>query len=143
MEEGPLSPSGEIVDEVLLFSLLFPLCYCNLRAPVRDVISCTDASEEGGAAGEASRFVDHLKSDAALRLEDFWQKISEESTGPHFLLPYVIYARKNGTSTILGFMIAVDYVDQDFVLWNVCFRMKTIAKVVMLPFLGPGFKNSL
>ena len=44
-------------DEILLAGLLAPLAFTNLRAPLREMISVTDASEQGGAAGEATRFV--------------------------------------------------------------------------------------
>ena len=44
-------------DEILLAGLLAPLTFTNLRAPLREIISVTDASEQGGTAGEATRFV--------------------------------------------------------------------------------------
>eukprot|EP00971_Amphidinium_carterae_P160513 3182132-Amphidinium_carterae.1 len=52
-ESGPLdaveSPDSEhIVEEVLVFGALLPLCYTNLRASVADHITCSDASEWGG-----------------------------------------------------------------------------------------------
>ena len=40
--------SGGALDEIVWCSLLLPLCYTNLRAPLRKVISCSDASEKGG-----------------------------------------------------------------------------------------------
>ena len=48
---------NEVRDEVLVAGLLTPLAFSNLRAPLRPIISCSDASEQGGAAAEASRFV--------------------------------------------------------------------------------------
>ncbi len=45
-----------VFSELLLGALLAPMAFCNLRAPIRSMISITDASEQGGAAGEASHF---------------------------------------------------------------------------------------
>jgi hypothetical protein len=45
-----------VCDEMLLGALLAPMGFSNLRAPIRNSISITDASEQGGAAGEAATF---------------------------------------------------------------------------------------
>ena len=84
LEKGPLAPAAEVLDEVMAFACLIPMCYSNLRAPLRDVISCTDASEEGGAAGEASHLIKQLTSSSSQKLKDFWQMVSEESSSSRF-----------------------------------------------------------
>ena len=60
-----MAPSIDVVDEVLLFTILLPLRYSNLRAKMRPKLSCTDASEEGGASGEAKHFLSSLTGTAA------------------------------------------------------------------------------
>ena len=53
----------EVRDEVLLAGLLAPMAFSNLRCPLRETVSITDASEHGGAAGEASKFVRALSKE--------------------------------------------------------------------------------
>ena len=52
-------------DEVLLAGLLAPMAFANLRAPLRKVISVSDASENGGSAGEAVAFSSALSKKVA------------------------------------------------------------------------------
>ena len=61
--EEPLP--NAVRDEVLLAGLLMQLATCNLRAPLRNSISISDASEFGGASAEAKRFV--AATDSKLR----------------------------------------------------------------------------
>ena len=55
LSEEPLP--NAVRDEVLLAGLLMPLATTNLRAPLREKMSISDASEFGGASAEASHFV--------------------------------------------------------------------------------------
>ena len=48
---------NEVRDEILVAGLLLPLAFTNLRAPLRQTNPITDASEYGGAAAEATRFI--------------------------------------------------------------------------------------
>ena len=79
---SPRPPSRASFDEVLVFTSLLPLCYTNLRAPLRRTLSCTDASEEGGGACEAKLFVPQLDRAAAAKVEACYAKIAEESALP-------------------------------------------------------------
>ena len=65
-------------DEVLLGALLAPLAFSNLRAPLRPVISVTDASEQGGAAGEATRFKGNGGSQAGRQTADLSMNVVEQ-----------------------------------------------------------------
>lgn len=76
---GVRAPSLSAFGEVLLFSMLLPLTFTNLRAPVRGIISATDASEDGGAASEATRFLPVLEASAANALEAKWGNLAEAS----------------------------------------------------------------
>ena len=59
--------SGTVGDELVLAALLAPLAGTNLRAPIRDGISISDASEEGVGSAVSSSFVQQLSSaDAAF-----------------------------------------------------------------------------
>ena len=49
-----------VVVELLCAIALVPAAYACLRTPMRQVISCSDASETGAAAGEAAAFHAHL-----------------------------------------------------------------------------------
>ena len=49
-------------DEVLLGGIVSALFVSDLRARVRRYMSCSDASEEGGCAAEASSSGHHLKA---------------------------------------------------------------------------------
>ena len=48
---------------------LLPLAFTDLRAKIRDVISCSDASEEGGGAAEARAFEEALAPQRAEQQE--------------------------------------------------------------------------
>ena len=54
-------------NEVLLAGLLAPMAFANLRAPLRKVISVSDASEQGGSAGEAVAFGNALCKKVAAK----------------------------------------------------------------------------
>ena len=64
LAETPGSPWAESVDEILAFAALLPLAFANLRAPCRRTISCSDASEHGGGAGEAKNFCHSARTTA-------------------------------------------------------------------------------
>ena len=55
LKEDPLPNAAR--DEILVAGLLVPLATTNLRAPLREMLSISDASEFGGSAGEASHFI--------------------------------------------------------------------------------------
>ena len=68
----------QVLDEILLGFLLTPMAFSNLRAPVRPVISVTDASEEGGAAGESSSFLPEVGTKVGIKADNLLMNISEE-----------------------------------------------------------------
>ena len=74
-----LQPPAAVVDEVLVFCSLLPLCFSNLRAPIWSEISCSDASERGGGAGIASRFTGMFAPGVADRAEASAAVLVEES----------------------------------------------------------------
>ena len=49
-----LSPTPDSVDEIVLLSCLLPLCVSNLRAPFRQLLSASDASNSGASVCEAT-----------------------------------------------------------------------------------------
>ena len=49
---------AECRDEIILSALLAPLAFTNLRAPLREWVSITDASEQAGGSAEAFAFVE-------------------------------------------------------------------------------------
>ena len=57
-DEESHPPTHSVLDEVLAGALMSALFCSDLRAQIRRTISSTDASEEGGGAAEASRFVE-------------------------------------------------------------------------------------
>ncbi|CAK0806602.1 unnamed protein product, partial [Prorocentrum cordatum] len=82
LERGPAPPSEVVLDEVLLMVMLLPLAYSNLRAPVRQGLSCTDASEEGGAACEASAFTQAVDQKSSDTICSHFANLVEESGRP-------------------------------------------------------------
>ena len=70
---------ADVRDEIIVAALLSPLSFCNLRAPIRPCISISDASEEGGAAGEAVSFVSALDRSAIKSREDGIARDLEEA----------------------------------------------------------------
>ena len=50
--EKSLPLPDDVRDEVVLAALLAPMAYANLRSPLKETLSITDASEQGGAAGK-------------------------------------------------------------------------------------------
>ena len=73
-------PSSTVRDEMLIAALLIPMAFSNLRAPMRSTISISDASEEGGAAGEAVKFTSHVGEAAAKEYDDLSLNKAEEWT---------------------------------------------------------------
>lgn len=69
----------DVIDEMLCFCGILPLCYTNLRAPIRPKISISDASEQGGGAAEATHFTELLDPRKAKEAEDWFANICEES----------------------------------------------------------------
>ena len=58
--------------------LFSPLAFANLKHPLRLTISVTDASEEGGAAGEATKLVNTIGAKISRQVEDLLMNKSEE-----------------------------------------------------------------
>ena len=58
-------------------------CFANLRCKVRNIISCSDASEHGGAAAEASRFGSALSPETCTFADDWKSPLAEESYNIH------------------------------------------------------------
>ena len=56
LDKKEASPWGSVFDEVLCFTILLPMAFTNLRAPIDEVISCSDASLGGGGVAIASHF---------------------------------------------------------------------------------------
>ena len=79
LESGSQPPPAEVLDEVLLFSFLLPFAFANLRAPLRETLSATDASESGGAACEAKTFRASMEDGKGNEVEAFRQTLAEES----------------------------------------------------------------
>ena len=80
LAETPRPAWAESVDEVLLFAALLPLAYTNLKAQCRKYVSCTDASEKGGAAAEAKHFVNALDQPAGAVVDDVLASVLEEGS---------------------------------------------------------------
>ncbi|CAK0814125.1 unnamed protein product, partial [Prorocentrum cordatum] len=72
-------PPDDVLAEVLVGGLLLPMAFVNLRAPVRPLIKCSDASEEGAGAAVASSFVDALAPGVGGQAEDWAAGEAEES----------------------------------------------------------------
>ncbi len=64
---------------MLLVALLAPMAFCNLRAQVRPNNSISDASEDGGAAGEAGAFLPYLNPEVGNAFQEFQVRGSEGS----------------------------------------------------------------
>ena len=79
LQECPREPWRECVDEVLIFMSLLPLLFCNLRAQIRKTISCSDASNQGGGAAEASRFLSKLSAQGRARANDVVARLVEDN----------------------------------------------------------------
>ena len=77
----------DVRDEILVAALLSPLSFSNLRAQIRSSISISDASEDGGSAGEASKFVDAIDRKAGQVGEDCALNHLEESYDSSPFLP--------------------------------------------------------
>ena len=55
---GDVSPSKDVIDEVMIMCTLSVVAETCLRATISPVISCTDASPTGGGSGVATQFKD-------------------------------------------------------------------------------------
>ncbi|CAK0819451.1 unnamed protein product, partial [Prorocentrum cordatum] len=79
VENEASAPDVSRGDEILGAAILAPLMFTNLRAPVRAAVSCSDASEAGGGAAEATDFVDSLGREFECQAEALVAKRAEES----------------------------------------------------------------
>ena len=70
---------GESLDELLLFSALLPLALTNLKKQCRRHLSCSDASERRGGAGESKSFVNVLEQLASVVVDDTMAALLKES----------------------------------------------------------------
>ena len=57
---GDVTPSKDVMDEVMVMATLSVVAETSLRATVSPVISCTDASPTGGGSGVATKFKDKV-----------------------------------------------------------------------------------
>ena len=73
-----------VVDEMILGALLIPFAGSNLRAPIRNKISCSDASEQGGAAAESSSFISGLCRSTSESADDWHTSLIEKSLHSSF-----------------------------------------------------------
>ena len=80
LAETPGPAWRESVDEILVFAALLPLAFTNLKAECRRYVSCSDASENGGAAAEAKHFVNALEQPAAAVVDDTLALMLEEGS---------------------------------------------------------------
>ena len=67
-----------VLDETLMGALLTLCAGTNLRAPIRDKLSCSDAPEQGGAAAESSSFISGLCRSTFDSAEDWHSNMIEE-----------------------------------------------------------------
>ena len=77
---GKLVMPPDVSDEVLVACSLLPLAAASLRAPLRQYLSISDASEDGGFAAVAYRFTTHLDKPYAAELLDRTANVNEESS---------------------------------------------------------------
>ena len=70
----------DVADELLVACSLLPLAAASLRAPLRQYLSISDASEDGGAAAVAYSFTTHLDKPYAAELLDRTANVNEESS---------------------------------------------------------------
>ena len=68
-----------VVDELMVGAILSPFAFASLRCKVRSVISCSDASEHGGAAAEACRFSAALSPETCTFADGWKSSLAEES----------------------------------------------------------------
>ena len=72
----------DVYDEILVAALLAPLAQTNLRAEVRRTISMSDASEQGGAAAEATRLRASISQGRAQAAEEVQMNVLERELAP-------------------------------------------------------------
>ena len=68
-----------VMDELMIGAILVPSAFANLRCKVRSVISCSDASEHGGAAADATRSSSALSPETCTFADDWKSSLAEES----------------------------------------------------------------
>ena len=78
----PCPESG--MDDMILGALLIPFAGTNLRAPIRNNISCPDAPGQGGAAAESSSFISGLCRSTSESADDWHSSLTEESLHSSF-----------------------------------------------------------
>ena len=71
--------SESVLDEMIVGALLILFAGTSLRAPIRNKISCSDASEQGGAAAESSSFISGLCRSISESADDLHSSLIEES----------------------------------------------------------------
>ena len=78
-----MSLPTSVIDELMIGARLSPFVVANLRCKVRSIISCSDASERGGAAAEASRFSAALSPEVCTFADGWKSSLAEESSNIH------------------------------------------------------------
>ena len=73
-----------VLDEMVVGALLIPFAGTSLRAPIRNKISCSDASEQGGAAAESSSFMSGLRRSTSETVDDWHSSLTEEGLHSSF-----------------------------------------------------------
>ena len=68
-----------VLGVMIVGALLIPFAGTNLRAPIRNKICCSDASEQGGAAAESSSFISGLCRSTSESADDWHPSLTEES----------------------------------------------------------------
>jgi hypothetical protein len=59
-DDNPMAPTSQLLDEVLMFTLLVPLTFTNLRADICGQLACSDASLVGGGTAVATKLRPNL-----------------------------------------------------------------------------------
>ena len=85
-----------VMDELMVGAILSPFAFSNLRCKVRRIISCSDASEHGGAAAEACHFSSALCPETCSFADDWKSSLAEESYNIH------VHKSKDVLSSVLG-----------------------------------------
>ncbi|CAK0908038.1 unnamed protein product, partial [Prorocentrum cordatum] len=76
--QGILEPDPQVVDEVMVATALLPMCFTDLRAQLRRIISSSDASESGGGASEARQLISAFDPETAEVHDDVNAALNEE-----------------------------------------------------------------
>ena len=84
-----------VIDDLMIGAILSPFAFANLRCKVRSIISCSDASEHGGAAAEASRFSAALSPETCTFADGWESSLAEFHPYPqvlgHFVCMYTVW----------------------------------------------------